>query len=1354
MILIAGLALLLGQFAVQAQTTGSISGTVVDQTGAVVPGATVTVKGEQGREFTDSTNESGIFSIPAVASGLYTVTISAANFKTVVVRNVKVDVATPATVNAALEAGKIEETVVITSGGEVLQTETAKVGTTITGRQIVETPIASRDALDLVSLLPGTATVGRPRSASINGLPKGALSISLDGVDAQDNANRSTDGFFTYIRPRIDAIDEVTVSTSNPGSESGGDGAVQIKFVTRRGTNDYSGGAFWQHRNTALNSNYWLNNRDRLPRQKIILNQYGGRLGGPIPFLNFGEDVDAFDSGKNKRFFFFNYEEYRNPESVTRTRTILTPGAQAGNFSYVTAAGIQTVNLYTLAAANTQLATPDPTVAAALDRIRAAVATTGISRPILNSAGANINPNRNNYSFTPSGLSQRNFLAFRTDLVLTKSHSFEFVHNRNNFQPGKDFLNGRDEFFPGFPFQGQSGIRKSYTGAVRSSFGSSLVNEVRYANSGGTTDFFSELGTDVFDFTGGRFLDIGGATTGNPATFPGASITNPYNGNSSQTRSTPTHDFTDSVTWIKGNHTINFGGQYKFIRTEQTNVNRIVPTVTFGVESATGPAGVPFTMFNGTSLAGSNATQQAEARNLYAVLVGRVSSYASNAYLDGTGQYVENGPLTQEFGLKTYGLFAQDTWRIRPGLTLSYGLRWQPQDAFYAASANIGRLENADQVYGVSGPNGLFQPGATGGTAPRVVLYQVGEKAYKDDRNNFAPSFGVVWSPDFGKGLLGRMFGESGRSVFRGGYSRAFVREGSATQTTVTNATPGGSIPLQRSATVANSGYLPHTNLRDIGNINLTTPGFNATPSFPLALSTASQAFAVDPNLSTGTVDSFSFGYQREIDKNTVVEFRYVGNRGKGLHRLNFVNEVNVIENGFGAEFNLAQANLYANEAAFAAGQSTRRQCPGVVNAAGACVASATSTTPVALVPTYAYYGPGSGTSPLPIILSYFHTPTVLNPFNPNNPVLYTPANFGNTALVSLLSRNNANPVGFVGSTSFENSAARRATAITNGRFANFFRANPDVPLGSFLLSSDAKTWYDSAQIEVRRRLSNGLRVQASYVFSKAQSDYAATAGGGQSNYTLRPGGLQLAKNVQPFDIRHQFKLDATYDLPFGTGRAFFGNVGRLANAFLGGWTILPTVKIQSGTPIQLGNVTLVGMTRKELQSAIGVYKGANVVTYLPDDIILNTQRAFDINITGAGGYGTNFGGAPTGRFIAPAGFGNCQSRFSGDCGFQNLVIYGPYFRQLDVAVAKKFIIDEKRNVEFRATFLDAFNSPNWRVGGWAADVVTLNGTTSTNGAPNTAVFGQLGAGTAYQDLSTTNNPGGRLIDLMLRINF
>ncbi len=1294
------------QIVASAQTTGSITGTVIDQNGAVIPNASVTVKGEGGQEFTVTTSDNGTYHIPSISSGFYTVTVSSPGFKTSITANVKVDVGLPATVDSTLTIGDVGEIVQVSGGGEVLQTQTATVGTTITGRQILESPIPSRDGLDLVSMLPGTATVGAPRRASINGLPKGAITIQIDGVEVQDNRLRSQDGFFTRVRPRVDAIEEVTVSTSNPGAESSGDGAVQIKFVTKRGTNNYKGSAFYQHRNEGLNANYWYDNRDRelddngkAVRSKIRLHQYGGSFGGPIPFLNFGDGGGPlFNSGKDKAFFFVNYEEFRLPEDEGVTRVILSPEAQAGNFQYITGSGTQTRNLYTIAAANGMLSTADPTVGALLAQIRASTTGVGTITPITNA------PNRQNFNFSPSGESFRKFLALRFDFNLTKNHSLEFITNRQRFGPSGTALKNPDGRFPGIPSYPQTSDRISYSTALRSNFGSRIINEARYAVSTGATFFGEGISVADFGFQGGHSLNI------NPSGVP---ITTATDRNSRDERNTPNYDFTDTLTLIAGSHNISFGGQYKVIKAERNQTARLVPSVSFALD-ATDPA---FGIFanNAASLPGATATQLTEARNLYAMLVGRVSAYFTNAYLTADGIYKENVEQTRLAKQNTYGLFVQDGWRVHPNLTINYGLRWQPQTGFIVLTDNFARLSSFDDVYGVSGAGNIFKPGTLMGRVPTVVGMEIGEKTYKDDLNNFAPSFGVAWSPDFGeKGFLRRVFGASGRSVFRGGYSVAFVREGFSLLDGIVGDNPGGALTLNRSLAIGNLNV--GTNLRDPNNPNLTAPPFPTSPNYPLALTAADSANAFNPDLKTGSVHSFSFGYQREIGKNTVVEFRYVGNRGVDLQRQYNLNEFNTIENGFAAEFALAQNNLYAN---LAAGRGS----------------------------TFAYFGAASGTSPLPIMLSYFNTAAN---FDPNNPARYLATNFANSTLVAALSRNAPNLLAFSG-TNFENSASRRANAIANGRPINFFYVNPTTGVnGSFVVDNSTKSWYDSGVIEVRRRLSDGLRMQASYVWSKARSDAFTADANVFAVFTQREGGLDLAKNVQAFDIRHQFKIDATYDLPFGKGRTFFSGANGFVNALVGGFSVLPTVRWQSGSPFSFGNVQLVGMTVKELQEAIGVYKGANVVTYLPDDIILNTQKAFDISVANTntnGGYGTTFGtGGPTGRFIAPAGFGNCQSRFTGECGFNNLILYGPGFFKFDVTVSKKFLIGERRNVELRATFLDALNMPNFRVGGWEANVVT-----ATVGGPT---FGQLPNLSAYQDRGTSDDPGGRLIDLMLRITF
>jgi hypothetical protein len=1316
-----------------AQTTGSIGGTVLDANGAVVPGATVLVKGEAGQQFTATTADNGTYKVPAVASGLYTVTVTAANFKTSIVEKVKVDVGTPIAVNVTLQAGNVNETVTVTGGGEVLQTETATVGTTIQGRQIIETPIASRDALDLVGLLPGTATVGAPRRASINGLPKGALSITIDGVDVQDNVLRSNDGYFTYVRPRVDAIEEVTVSTSNPGAEGSGDGAVQIKFVTKRGDNRYSGSLYWQHREEGLNANYWYQNRDgardtngHAYRQKIRLNQYGGNFSGPIPLPRFGDgDNGWFDSGKNKRFFFVNYEEFRLPQSQARTRTVFAPGAELGKYRYVVSGQTREVNLFDIAQANGQVNTIDPTVSSVLAMIRSAVATEGTLTPISGS------PNFLSYNFSPQGDTVRKFLALRFDINMGKKHSAEFVTNQQEFVPAKDFLNSQDERFPGFPSYTQGSVRDSYSFAVRSTFTQNLVNEARYAVSTGLSTFSEGISPADFSYSRGYSLGL-----------DAAGITTPYSRNSYSDRNTPTYDLTDNVTWIMGSHSIGFGGQYKLIRAESSSIGRIVPTVSFGIDSASTSADRPlFDMFSTTTIPGASPAQLTAARNMYATLIGHITGYTSTAYLTEDGTYVENTLQSRLAKQNTYGLYVQDSWKIKPNFTLNYGVRWQPQTAFVALSKGLyTKLESHDQIYGVSGPGNIFKPGTLTGTAPRVIPLEVGEKAYPDDLNNFAPSVGVVWSPEFGeKTFLGRLLGSGGKGVFRGGYSVAFVREGFNLLEAIYGANPGGSLSLTRNLTNsnANARIIPGTNLRDPNNPNLTPARFSngsaivgSSPSFPLALGTADATNSFDPTLKTGTVHSFSFGYQRELNRDTVVEIRYVGNRGIDLQRQYDINEFNTIENGFAAEFALAQANLYAN---LAAGRGA----------------------------TFAYFGAGTGTSPLPIMVKYFvarpsdpnanQTPWLIGQGQPGSP--YTATNFAASALVTALSRLNPTITTFSG-TSFENSATRRANAASWGLPINFFYVNPTTMGGSFTVDNSNKTWYDSMVIELRRRLSAGLRVQASYVFSKAQANAYASSSVVFAGFTQREGGLDLAKGPQAFDIRHQFKFDASYELPFGKGRQFLSGSNWFVNSLVGGWAIYPTIRWQSGSPFSLGNVNLVGMTVKELQKAVGVYKnsvidGVQVVTYLPEDIILNTRKAFNIDPsnTANGGYGTTFGtGGPQGRYIAPAGTGNCISQYAGQCGFNNLILYGPSFFKLDATLSKVFRWGEHRSIELSVTALDALNAPNFRIGGWGGDTVAVGVGGST--------WGQLGNGSAYQDVSTTNDLGGRQIDLKLRINF
>jgi hypothetical protein len=481
--------------------------------------------------------------------------------------------------------------------------------------------------------------------------------------------------------------------------------------------------------------------------------------------------------------------------------------------------------------------------------------------------------------------------------------------------------------------------------------------------------------------------------------------------------------------------------------------------------------------------------------------------------------------------------------------------------------------------------------------------------------------------------------------------------------------------------------------------------------------------------LKTGYVESWTFGIQREIKKDNVFEVRYVGNRGHQLWRQVDLNEVNVFENGALAEFKLAQANVLAN---LAAGRGL----------------------------TMKYFGAGTGTSPLPIIFHNAQSPV----FSPgvaadvNNPAHYSASFWANSGFIALLNPNNPSPgsgrccAGFWGSIAAPgNDSAFAANRAAWGVPLNFFVVNPGKRGGSFLMGNNGQSWYDAVTLEFRRRFSKGLLVQSNYTLGKALSnEYASSSVVFDQPATLRD--FHLRKGVSPFDITQGFKTNFIYELPFGRGKQFLGSSKGIVNGLLGDWTFNGNIRIQSGSPFNFGNVQLVGMTAKELQKAIGIYRGqpnsdnsafTKEVYSLPLDIRLNTFRANNTTLTSAGVVYTQ--GAPTGRFIAPAGFNNCLQGFAGQCGYNNLILKGPSFFRFDLSLAKKIKFTERMNLEMRAEALNAFNNINWLVGAAANDVNGLGG---------------LGAGTfarytaAYQDISTTNDPGGRLVQLVLRLNF
>jgi hypothetical protein len=1302
--------------------TGSISGAVTDGTGAVVAGAEVLVKNDATLvEYTATTSDNGTFTVPALNTGLYTVSITARGFKQHVVTAVKVDVGKPTGINVALEVGVPTETVTVVGAGELLQTQSATVASTITGKQITDLPFASRNALDLVLFLPGTATVGRPRQSSVNGLPKGALNITLDGVQVQDPLLKNSDGFFTYIQPKTDAIQEVTLSTATPGAESAGGGAVQIKFATRQGSPEVHGSAYIYHRNSFFNSNYWFNNRDlapdpvdgKAPRNRVLLTQPGVRVGGPIR-------IPGIIKNNETAFFFVNYEEFRLPESTTRQRNIFAPSVLAGNFSWIRTSTTAnplcvqinatqqqcTRNLLTTAGAAGFPSTKDPTISALLDEIQASTSVGGV-RDVSNL------PNLKQFSFINTGGQIRRFPTVNLSWNVTKNHQLTNVWNYQQFTSVVDFLNNADPRFPGFPnFGSQASNRFSNSLAVVSKLSSTVSNEARFALVGGTVVFFPETSPGQFANQGGFNLGI---TNGLAA--PNA-LTTATSANAPQRRNGPIQTFTDNLNWGKGNHSWTFGGSFG-----RTNLFSFFPNgglmrgVTFGIDTTSAFSDPAAAIFNATNFPGANTTQLAEARGIYATLIGRVTAVGGTAVANEDLDYTLQGNLVERAGQQAWSLYAQDQWRFRHNVTLNMGLRYELQGPFYAKNNAYTVPLSFDNIFGCSGPNNFFHPDACTNPITQFVRLAPGSKAYNTDKNNFAPTVGIAYSPDFKTGLLHRLFGDSGQSVLRAGFSVAYNQDGTNVGSTGLGTNPGQSFSVARNTanvTAANPNCATCLPVGTLFRNGLPGAVINP-PTFPFTPGTADQGIAFSPDLRVGYVMSWSAGFQREITKDTVFEARYVGNRAHKLTRLFSINEVNTIENGFGAEFRLAQANLIANNNSGVAGRRG----------------------------SFAYFGAGTGTNPLPIFLAYLNGRPA---GSSTNAAFYTGANWTATAITNNLVGVSASPTGVAGTLS--GSAGLRANALTAGLQRNFFVVNPGLPGGAFLVGNGAMSTYDALQIELRRRMSAGLLLHANYTFGKSMTDASASSSIAQSNYvSLRNPGLN--RTLSPFDIRHSFKADFIYELPVGRGQMLWGDVGNKTNWLVGGWGLNGTFRIQSGSPFNLGNVQLVNMTVKDLQNMIEIRKEPKAVFFLPDNVIENTIRAFSINPSNATSTTTGYSGTPpdpTQPFIAPAGFGNCQSRFNGDCGFSNVILYGPRFTRIDLSLVKKVTFTENTNVEFRFEALNAINNQNFKVGSFANDVTSLAGTFGQG------TFGQTTV--AYQDTSTTTDPGGRIIQFVLRFNF
>jgi hypothetical protein len=684
----------------QGTSASSLAGSVVDSDGGAIPGATVVVKNNAtGVTIETVSNSTGQFSIPALDAGVYTVTVSLEGFKTFVTTDLRLISSRPGAVTAKLEIGSLTETVEVRGKSDLVQSQTPTVSSTLSTEQLTQLPLISRNALYSLTSLPGVSTTGGPRAALINGLPNNTVNITIDGIGT-GNALQSTDGFFSMVTPRMDAVEEVTVTGAVPGVGAGA-GSVQIGFVTRSGSNQFDSSAYLYWRDEKFNTNYYFNEIVGLPKNETKMTTYGGRIGGPIVLPGY--------NGRGKAFFFFNMEHQRTPTSFTRTRTVLKDSAMAGIFTYDRVIGgvttQQTVNLLQLAAANGQISATDPTIAALLARIKAATATEG-------AISESNNRNVNTYTFQPEGRGDQYAPTGRIDYNVTDKHRVSATYYWQRFKSNPDFLNSTEVRFPGFTnFGTQNSYRTTGSMSLRSTLTSNMVNEFKGGWQWSPNDFFSNVTPSMFEDQGGYSLGLP-LITGATARVGAAP------------RNTTTWSVNNDLSWLKGSHSLTFGASFSGVH-NRTNAYDNAATVNIGFDTTNDPAASLFTSAASGAFPGATNGNLTDARNLYALLTGRVTSVNGTARLDAaTGKYVYLGDLKQQAKAFSIAGYASDSWRVSPTLTLTGGLRWDVQLPFVPVTQTFSTITMED-LCGISGvgtgPDGrgcnLFQPGNVSGKA-------------------------------------------------------------------------------------------------------------------------------------------------------------------------------------------------------------------------------------------------------------------------------------------------------------------------------------------------------------------------------------------------------------------------------------------------------------------------------------------------------------------------------------------------------------------------------------------------------------------------------------------------------------
>lgn len=899
------------------EITGNIVGTVRDANGAVVAGATVTIRNAAQNVVvrTMTTNDDGEFSVPNIPPSIYTITVEAPNFKRAVQTDVKVDVGQRRSVDVELVAGKIDEVVTVAATQVTIDSVSATSGTIITGDQAREIPINNRNWVQLITLAPGVTNdladqvyVGTTNpdgqantiNISVNGARSSQNTFTVDGADVTDRGSNIT----IQAYPSVDSIGEFKVLRSLYPAEAGRSGGGQINVVTRSGGSKFRGSAFNFMRKEEYNANNFLVNSitgnppfgrrtedGKAMRAPFSYYNYGGTVGGPVYFLDFGErGPDEPYFRRYERTFFFFSAEYRYDRRFTSAVTTSVPDALLKNGVFPIPVCINRLYLSETCTGSNIL--PAGTPLTALRMNPAAVAyLDGVYK---NLAQPNNRTTANIYGYTSQIANESDFRQemFKLDHSVNDKWSMYYRYQQDKIPTiDGNALFSSGSSLPGVSTTSTNSPGKTHTFQTTYAVSSNFIIEGRY-NYGYGAILSENIGllaltntqvpiTLPYQNTRDRIPTI----TGNG--FQGLTSFGPYDNYSNK------KNYAGTVTWLTGNHAFKFGGMYSNYR---KNENALAGNNEglFNSFGTTLPAGQTFpqnyTLPNGTVLTNAlTATVAANLQRWANFLVGNVAGFSQASF-----------DYTADLRQKAIEGFAQDEWKVRSNLVLSLGLRYSyfgaPWDKNGRLSNFVPELYNAAAAPLMTGAGNrvadatrnactgiivnsqnVISQNVTGVTPCNPVASPYGKYVIDVSKTDFAPRIGIAWDPfNKGKTSLRMGYGIYHEQVLNGtflqniGLNPPYQQTASATNTVLNN--PGGA---------------------------LGAPGLGLR--------------AVQSDWNTPYMQHWSFDWQQQLTSKTVVTAGYYGSKGTHLQGLT---ELNSLPAGKALASMCAPGNNYTGQVA------------------------------------------------------------------------------------------------------------------------------------------------------------------------------------------------------------------------------------------------------------------------------------------------------------------------------------------------------------------------------------------------------------------------------------------------------